>query len=119
MGLLNTVASSHEKYLIYKRGSAELVREVTGGGGFSNADHLRTLSKDIRDGKKSQDAAYETKLKGLVSNLKFTDRFLILRAKSTGAWPSVRGTTVSGTVPSATEFRDFLCAPYNGYPLNL
>ena len=31
----------------------------------------------------------------------------------------VRGTTVSGTVLSATEFRDFLCARYNVSSLNL
>ena len=32
---------------------------------------------------------------------------------------SVRGTTVSGTVLSATKFRDFLCARYNVSTLNL
>ena len=31
----------------------------------------------------------------------------------------VRGTTFSGTVFSATEFWDFLCARYNVYPLKI
>ena len=53
---------------------------------------------------KYQDAAYESKLKGLVSNLKGTAKPLLLSAKITGAWLSVRGTKVSGTVLSATEF---------------
>ena len=78
------------------------------GGAFYNSDHLRTLSEERRDGKKDRDAAYETKLKGLVYNLKVTENHLLLFTKSTGAWLSVRVTTVSGTVLSATEFRYFL-----------
>ena len=42
------------------------------------------------------------KCKGSVCDLKVTDRRLLLCAKSTGACLSVRGTTVSGTVLSAT-----------------
>ena len=80
---------------------------MTVGGAFSNANHLRTLCEEIRERKKYRDAAYETKLKGLVSDLKVTDKPLILRAKSTGAWLSVRSTTVLGTVLPATEFWDF------------
>ena len=44
----------------------ELIRAMTGGGVFSNYDHLRTLVEERRDGKKDQDDANETKLKGLV-----------------------------------------------------
>ena len=83
---------------------------MTGAGAFSNANHLRTLGEERRDGNKYQDAVFETKLKGLFRDLKGTNKRLILRAKSTGAWLSVRGTTVSGTVLSATKFRDFMCA---------
>ena len=32
LGLLNTVMSAQEKYLIYNQGSAELIWAVTGGG---------------------------------------------------------------------------------------
>ena len=39
--------------------------------------------------------------------------------QKTDAWLSVRGTTVSGIVLSATEFWDFLCACYNVSPVNL
>ena len=45
LGILNPVMSAQEKYLSSQRGSAELVRAVTGGGAFSNTNHLRTLSE--------------------------------------------------------------------------
>ena len=64
LGLLNPMESDQEKYLSSMQGSAELVRAVTGGGGFSNVDYLRTLSEDRRDGKKVRDVAYESILKG-------------------------------------------------------
>ena len=117
--ILNIVMSSQEKYLSSMQGRAGLIRAVTGGGGFSNADHLRTLSQERRDGKESWEVAYESILKGLVSDLKGTDKRLLIRAKGTSEWLSVRGNTVSGTVLSATEFRDFLCACYNVSPVNL
>ena len=44
MVLLDLVISAQYKYLSSHQGSAELVRAVTGGESFSNADHLRTLS---------------------------------------------------------------------------
>ena len=77
-------------------------KTVTGGGKFSNSDHLWTLIEEWRDRKKSRDVAYESRIKGLVINLQVNDKHLLLRAKSTGASMSVRGTTVSGTVLSAT-----------------
>ena len=94
MGLLGPLTSAQEEHLRSPRGSAELVQAVTGGGAFSNADHLQTLSKERRDRKKDRGTAYESKLKGLVSDLKGNDKHLLLRAKSTGAWMSVRGNTV-------------------------
>ena len=103
----NTVTSAQEKYLISTRGSAELVQAVTGGRGLSNSDHLWNLSEERCDRKESQDAVYKSKLKGLVSNLKCTDKRLLLSSKSTGVWLSVCGTAVSDTVLSATEFGDF------------
>ena len=56
----------------------------------------------MHKGQENRDDANETKLKGLVWDLKGIDRRLILRAISTGAWMSVRGTAVLGTVLSAT-----------------
>ena len=73
-----------------------------GGRALSNTDNLQNLSEERRDGNKDRESAYESKTKGLVSELKGTDKRLILRAKISGAWLSVRGTTVSGTVLSAT-----------------
>ena len=102
LGLLNPVTPSQEKYLISQRGSTELVQAVTGGGAFSNVNHLRTLSEEGRDGKKDRESAYESKINALVSNVKSTDKRLLLRAKITGAWLSLLGTTVSGTVLSST-----------------
>ena len=92
---------------------------MTGGGAFSNSGHLRTLSEERRDRSKDWDAAYKSKLKGLVIDLKGTDKRPLLRAKITGACLSVCGTTVSGTVLSAMEFWGFLCAHYNISPVNL
>ena len=77
------------------------------------------LGEERRDGKKDWEYAYKTKLKDLVRNLKGTIWRLIIHSKITGAWLSVRDNTVSGTVLSATLFRDFLCASYNVSPLNL
>ena len=57
LGLLNTVTSEQEKYLSSTRGSVELVWAVTGGGAFSNAYHLWTLSEEQGNRKKYRDAA--------------------------------------------------------------
>ena len=62
---------------------------------------------------------YDSRLKGLVIDIRGTDKGLLLRVKSIGVWLSVRGTTVSGTVLSATEFQYFLCTRYNVFPVNL
>ena len=102
LGLLSPVTSAQEKYSSSTQGSAKLTRSVMGGGEFSNANHLRTLSEERRDGKEARDVAYKSRLKGLVRYLKATENHPILRAKSTGAWMSIRGTTVSVTVLSAT-----------------
>ena len=101
-GLLNSVTPAQENYLSSMEGSAEVVRAVTGGGGFSNDDLLRTLSEERRDGKKAWDVAYKSRLKGLVSYTQGIEKRLLLRTKSTGDWMSVCGTTVSGTLLSAT-----------------
>ena len=98
LGILNAVTSAQGKYLRSQRGSVERVRAVTGGGAFSNAHQIQTLSEERRDRKKYREVAYKSKLKGLVRYIKGTDKRLLLRAKRTGTWMSVRSTTVSGTV---------------------
>ena len=62
---------------------------------------------------------YESRPKGLVSDLQGTDKRLLTYSKRKGGWMSVCSNTVSGTVLSATEFRYFLCARYNVFPVNL
>ena len=66
LGLLNIVTSAKEKYLSYHQGSAKLIRDVTGGGAFSSADHLLELGEERRDGQKKWDDANDATLKGLV-----------------------------------------------------
>ena len=119
MGLLNPVKLVPEKYLRTQRGSVELVQAVTGGGTFSNAERLWKIGEERHEGNKDRDNGYKTKLKVLVSDLKGTYKRLLIRSKSKGTWLSICGTIVSGTVLYATEFRYFLCARYNVYPLNL
>ena len=89
-----------------------------GGRAFSNNKHLRTLSEEWRDGKKEQDAAYKFKIKGLLSDLKRTDKRLLLYSRIIRDWLSVHVTTVSRTVLYATEFQ-FFCTHYNVSPVNL
>ena len=86
---------------------------------FSDSDHIYTSGEERCDRKKDWETENETKLEGLVCYLKGANRRQILRAKIIGAWLRVCGTTASGTVLSATEFWDFLCASYNVSPLNL
>ena len=102
LGILNPLISAQDKYLISTRGRTELKRAVTGGGELFNAGHLHTLSEEQCDRKKDRNVAYNSWLKGLVSDLKGTDKRVLICAKTTGAWMSVRGNTVSGTVLSAT-----------------
>ena len=58
-----------------------------------------------------------TKLEGIVNNLKIFDRRLYIRAKQTGSWLTIQGTTLNGTVLLAMEFSNFLCARYKVTPL--
>ena len=112
------MTSANEKYPSSQRGSAELIWTVTRGGALSNSDHLRTLGEERRDGQKDREVVNETKIEGLVRDLKVTDRRLIIRAKNTGAWMRVRSTTVSDTVFYDMEFWYVLCTRYNVSPLN-
>ena len=41
---------------------------------------------------------------------------ILLRAKHTGAWMIVQGTTVTGRVLDATDFHNFSCSCYNFNP---
>ena len=62
-----------------------MVWAVTRVGAISNVEHLLTISEERGDSNKDWDAAYESKLKVLVINLKGSDKLLLLRFKSTGA----------------------------------
>ena len=84
LALLNPVMSTNDKYLSSQRESAELIRDVTGGGSLSNTDHLQELRGKRYDVNKNRDDSNDAKLKCLVGDLIGTYR-LILRAKKTGA----------------------------------
>ena len=92
---------------------------MTGGRKFSNSNLLLSLSDERRGGQKTRDDAKDATLKGLVGYIMGTNQRLILHAKNIGAWLSIRGTTVTGTVLLATEFCDFLFTRYNVTLLNV
>ena len=52
--ILNPVTPANKKCLSSQRESAELIWAVTGGGTFSNADHLLALREERRDGHKTE-----------------------------------------------------------------
>ena len=54
---------------------------MTGGGEFSNADHLLALREESCERQKNRDDANDAKLKGLVGDLIGTNWILILRAQ--------------------------------------
>ena len=57
LSLLNPVTPVKENYLSYQKGRVELIRYVPGGGTFSNADQLRTLGEEMRDGQKDREVS--------------------------------------------------------------
>ena len=93
LGILNKVTSAQYKYIRSTRGSAKMIQAVMGGEEFYNYYHLRTLSKKRSDGKKAPEVAYKSRLNILVSDIKGTDKRLLIHPKITGTWLSVHGTT--------------------------
>ena len=55
----------------------------------------------MRYGQKNWDGINDAKLKELFADLDSTNRLLILRAKNTGTWLKVWGTTVTNAVLAA------------------
>ena len=72
----------------------------------------------MHDKQKGRDDTNISKLKGLFKDPNATDFRLILHAKNTGSWLTVRGNTVTGTVLSAMKFCELLRASYDVTPLN-
>ena len=54
LGFLNPVTSSKVKYSSSQQASAELIWDVTGGGPFSNEDHLLALREERGDWHKNR-----------------------------------------------------------------
>ena len=119
LGLQEPVSSSNKKYLSLLCASSELIGAVTRASECSTSNHPLSLREERRDRKKIWDDFNNVKLKGLVQYLKAPDRHLILCSKKTVSWLTVRGTTVIDAALAATEFCDFLCAPYDVTPPNL
>ena len=59
----------------------------------------------------------KTNLGGIAKNLQSPDRRLVLCAKHTVSYMTIRDTKVSGTLLADTEICDFLCERYNVTPL--
>ena len=89
LGILNPVTAAKEKFLSSQQAITELIQAATGGGTFSNTDHLLDIREERRHGKKNRHDVNKAKLKELVADLDSTDRYLILRAKDTGIWLKV------------------------------
>ena len=92
LGLLNPVTSANKNYLSVQRASTEFSRALTGEDSFFNTDHFLVLREEI------------AKLMELVTYLDTSNCRLILHAKNTSACLNFQGTTVTGTLLSATEF---------------
>ena len=107
--LQNLVTSANDKYLSLLREISEMIGYVMGTSTFSTANHLLVLREERCEGLKIQDDANNAKLKGLINDHKSPGGRLVLRAKNTGSWLTAQGSTVTGIVLAATEFRYFLC----------
>ena len=116
--VLIVVISANKKYLSFLHAICNIIGSVIGERAFSSAYHIIALREERSDGQKVQDDSNGAKLKGLAKDIKAIDNCLIIRAKNTVSWPTVRGTTVTGTVLAATEFCGFLCACYDVTPPN-
>ena len=75
---------------------------MTGGGVF-DAYQLMDLREEMDDKQKDQDDVNAAKLKGLVRDLDFTNWFIILCAKITGAWLNVGGNKVKDRILLVTK----------------
>ena len=69
---------------------------MTGGGAFSNADHLLEIREERSDRYKTWDYTNDATIKGSVGNLIGNDQSLILHSKNTGSWMNVLDTTLTG-----------------------
>ena len=80
---------------------------------------MRLKRRGGKGQEKNRDVVNDAKLQGIISNQDAFKKQLFLCAKHTGSWMSVQGTTETGTILAATEFRDFKCDHYNVNPPNL
>ena len=82
---------------------------MAGQSELSDANHLQSIREYRSNRQKKWYDANDTKLGGLVENLKSSDRRSTLYAKKTDSWMTLKGTTVTSTVLAATDFVIF-CA---------
>ena len=113
MGLQNLVILASENFLRLQRASTELIRDMKGERKLSTDDHVWAVYQERIDSRKTQDDVNNSKLEVIVNNLGDFDSRILLRAKQSVSWMTVRGTTVTGRLLSPMELRDFLCACYN------
>ena len=95
LGLQNPVMSSNEKYLSSCHAGTELIRDVKREIEFSTVDHLQVVKKEISDRRNTFNESNKAKLEGIVDPLDAFEHCLFLRAKKTGSWMTIRGSTVT------------------------
>ena len=96
-----------------------LVQSWAGGCFKMLTTPMRLKRRGGKGQEKNRDVVNDAKLQGIISNQDAFEKQLFLCAKHTGSWMSVQGTTETGTILAATEFRDFKCDNYNVNPPNL
>ena len=77
-------------------------------GGVSTSDNLWAVKEERQDGNKDRDDANDTKSRRIINAQGNLDKRLFMRANHMGSWMSVQGTTVTGTLLTATQFCDFM-----------
>ena len=89
---------------------------VKGESYFSTTDHIKVGKEEISDGRKTRGGINDAKIEVIVDTLDDFYCCLILTSKQMGSSLTIQGNMVTGTVLSATQFRDFLCVLYNFTP---
>ena len=96
------MTSAKDKYNSLLRAGNKLIVAVKGERIFPTANYIQTVKEERRYSKKDRDAANDARLQGIISNQGALERRILLHAKYTGPCISVWGTTVTGTVLTAT-----------------
>ena len=96
----------------------ELIRDMGGERNFSTDNHFLVVKKERSEFRKRGDNFNGAKLERIFKELDIFNHCLFLLSKQTGYWPTIRSTTVTGTVLLAMVCHDCLYERYNVKPHN-